>query len=154
MLTFLTTYYSAVHYEVPGRCSATSAAMPIPLHIALLVRRRTSMQLATLSSKPLLHTTTSPATGFASQSIPASTYPFCPLHTTTTTAPRAQLALLFPHAFWDTTLDTIGHVSEAAEDAGLFFLFYAYGPHLAGDGAVLAALVSGARVGWLPPVAL
>eukprot|EP00983_Pelagomonas_calceolata_P050071 1141791-Pelagomonas_calceolata.AAC.6 len=37
----------------------------------------------------------------------------------------------------------MAHVSPDPQDAGLFFLFYAYPNKLAGNGAVLAALVSG-----------
>ncbi|KAL6764103.1 flavin-containing amine oxidoreductase-domain containing protein [Haematococcus lacustris] len=55
-----------------------------------------------------------------------------------------KLVMLFPHAFWDQGLDTLGQVAADPQDAGLFFLFYAYPPHLAGTGAILAALVSGA----------
>ncbi|KAF5835288.1 flavin-containing amine oxidoreductase-domain containing protein [Dunaliella salina] len=55
-----------------------------------------------------------------------------------------KLVLLFPHAFWDTSIDLMAHVSPDPQDAGLFFLFYAYPNKLAGSGAVLAALVSGA----------
>jgi len=54
-----------------------------------------------------------------------------------------KLVLLFPHAFWDTTLDTIGHVSPDPDMPGLFFLFYCFPEHLAGGGAVLGVLVSG-----------
>ncbi|GFH10950.1 SWIRM domain-containing protein [Haematococcus lacustris] len=54
-----------------------------------------------------------------------------------------KLVMLFPHAFWDQGLDTLGQVAADPQDAGLFFLFYAYPPHLAGTGAILAALVSG-----------
>lgn len=58
---------------------------------------------------------------------------------------RAQLVLLFPHAFWGRDLDLLAHVSEDKTDSGLFFLFYAFHEQLAGGGAVLGALVSGAR---------
>jgi hypothetical protein len=58
-------------------------------------------------------------------------------------APCLQLVLLFPYAFWDPSIDMIAHVSPDPQDAGLYFLFYAYTDKLAGNGAVLAALVSG-----------
>lgn len=51
--------------------------------------------------------------------------------------------LLFPHAFWDTTLDTIGNVNPDPDIPGLFFLFYCFPSNLAGSGAVLGVLVSG-----------
>jgi lysine-specific histone demethylase 1 len=63
-----------------------------------------------------------------------------------------KLVLLFPYAFWGPNLDLLAHVSDDAADSGLFYLLYAFQPHLAGSGAVLAALVSGrvAALCWFP----
>ena len=57
--------------------------------------------------------------------------------------PSSQLALFFPHAFWDTEEDLLAHVSRDTTQAGLAFLFYAFPERLAGRGAVLGALFSG-----------
>ncbi|GFP94348.1 protein flowering locus d [Phtheirospermum japonicum] len=52
-----------------------------------------------------------------------------------------KVALLFPHAFWGTDLDTFGHLSDHPSHRGEFFLFYSYAT-VAG-GPLLMALVAG-----------
>ncbi|KAL0322151.1 UNVERIFIED_CONTAM: protein FLOWERING LOCUS D [Sesamum calycinum] len=52
-----------------------------------------------------------------------------------------KVALLFPHAFWGTDLDTFGHLSDHPSYRGEFFLFYSYAT-VAG-GPLLIALVAG-----------
>ncbi|KAL1532152.1 protein FLOWERING LOCUS D-like isoform X1 [Salvia divinorum] len=52
-----------------------------------------------------------------------------------------KVALLFPHAFWGTDLDTFGHLSDHPSRRGEFFLFYSYAT-VAG-GPLLIALVAG-----------
>lgn len=52
-----------------------------------------------------------------------------------------KVALLFPHAFWGTDLDTFGHLSDHPSHRGEFFLFYSY-TTVAG-GPLLIALVAG-----------
>lgn len=52
-----------------------------------------------------------------------------------------KVALLFPHAFWGTDLDTFGHLSDHSSRRGEFFLFYSYAT-VAG-GPLLIALVAG-----------
>ncbi|XP_019194432.1 PREDICTED: protein FLOWERING LOCUS D [Ipomoea nil] len=52
-----------------------------------------------------------------------------------------KVAMLFPHVFWGTDLDTFGHLTEDPSHRGEFFLFYSYAP-VAG-GALLIALVAG-----------
>lgn len=52
-----------------------------------------------------------------------------------------KVAMLFPHVFWGTDLDTFGHLAEDPSHRGEFFLFYSYAP-VAG-GALLIALVAG-----------
>ncbi|KAK9158594.1 hypothetical protein Scep_005168 [Stephania cephalantha] len=52
-----------------------------------------------------------------------------------------KVAMLFPHAFWGTDLDTFGHLVEDSLRRGEFFLFYSYAP-VAG-GPLLIALVAG-----------
>ncbi|KAI3458934.1 hypothetical protein Pfo_015597 [Paulownia fortunei] len=52
-----------------------------------------------------------------------------------------KVALLFPHAFWGTDLDTFGHLSDHPSRRGEFFLFYSY-TTVAG-GPLLIALVAG-----------
>ncbi|KAK6156339.1 hypothetical protein DH2020_010587 [Rehmannia glutinosa] len=52
-----------------------------------------------------------------------------------------KVALLFPHSFWGTDLDTFGHLSDHPSNRGEFFLFYSYAT-VAG-GPVLVALVAG-----------
>ncbi|KAL3649636.1 hypothetical protein CASFOL_006039 [Castilleja foliolosa] len=52
-----------------------------------------------------------------------------------------KVALLFPHAFWGTGLDTFGHLSDHPSNRGEFFLFYSYAT-VAG-GPLLMALVAG-----------
>ncbi|XP_010267207.1 PREDICTED: protein FLOWERING LOCUS D [Nelumbo nucifera] len=52
-----------------------------------------------------------------------------------------KVAMLFPHAFWGTELDTFGHLSDDPSRRGEFFLFYSYAT-VAG-GPLLMALVAG-----------
>lgn len=52
-----------------------------------------------------------------------------------------KVAMLFPHVFWGTELDTFGHLSEDPARRGEFFLFYSYAT-VAG-GPLLIALVAG-----------
>ncbi|KAH7662871.1 Spermine oxidase protein [Dioscorea alata] len=52
-----------------------------------------------------------------------------------------KVAMLFPHVFWSTDLDTFGHLSEDPSRRGEFFLFYSYAT-VAG-GPLLIALVAG-----------
>lgn len=52
-----------------------------------------------------------------------------------------KVAMLFPHVFWGTDLDTFGHLSDDPSRRGEFFLFYSYAT-VAG-GPVLIALVAG-----------
>lgn len=52
-----------------------------------------------------------------------------------------KVAMLFPHVFWSTELDTFGHLSEDPSRRGEFFLFYSYAT-VAG-GPLLIALVAG-----------
>ncbi|GKV34172.1 hypothetical protein SLEP1_g42579 [Rubroshorea leprosula] len=52
-----------------------------------------------------------------------------------------KVAMLFPHAFWGTDLDTFGHLTEDPARRGEFFLFYSYAT-VAG-GPLLIALVAG-----------
>ncbi|KAJ8434349.1 hypothetical protein Cgig2_019976 [Carnegiea gigantea] len=52
-----------------------------------------------------------------------------------------KVAMLFPHVFWGTDLDTFGHLSEDPARRGEFFLFYSYAT-VAG-GPLLLALVAG-----------
>lgn len=52
-----------------------------------------------------------------------------------------KVAMLFPHVFWGTDLDTFGHLAEDPSHRGEFFLFYSYAP-VAG-GPLLIALVAG-----------
>ncbi|XP_057979208.1 protein FLOWERING LOCUS D [Malania oleifera] len=52
-----------------------------------------------------------------------------------------KVAMLFPHVFWETDLDTFGHLSEDPNRRGEFFLFYSYAT-VAG-GPLLIALVAG-----------
>lgn len=52
-----------------------------------------------------------------------------------------KVAMLFPHVFWGTDLDTFGHLSYESSNRGEFFLFYSYAT-VAG-GALLIALVAG-----------
>ncbi|PIN24440.1 Amine oxidase [Handroanthus impetiginosus] len=52
-----------------------------------------------------------------------------------------KIAMLFPHAFWGTDLDTFGHLSDHPSHRGEFFLFYSYAT-VAG-GPLLIALVAG-----------
>lgn len=58
-----------------------------------------------------------------------------------------QVILLFPAPFWGDQLDMFGHVAEEGADRGEAFLFYSY-THISG-GALLIALCSGGRKGWL-----
>ncbi|XP_062186211.1 lysine-specific histone demethylase 1 homolog 3-like [Phragmites australis] len=52
-----------------------------------------------------------------------------------------KVAMLFPHVFWSTDLDTFGHLVEDPRRRGEFFLFYSYAT-VAG-GPLLMALVAG-----------
>lgn len=52
-----------------------------------------------------------------------------------------KVAMLFPHVFWGTDLDTFGHLTDDPSRRGEFFLFYSYAT-VAG-GALLIALVAG-----------
>ncbi|MCL7028631.1 hypothetical protein MKW94_000727 [Papaver nudicaule] len=52
-----------------------------------------------------------------------------------------KVAMLFPHVFWGTELDTFGHLSDESSRRGEFFLFYSYAT-VAG-GPLLIALVAG-----------
>lgn len=52
-----------------------------------------------------------------------------------------KVAMLFPHVFWETDLDTFGHLSDDPSHRGEFFLFYSYAT-VAG-GPLLIALVAG-----------
>ncbi|KAJ0970302.1 hypothetical protein J5N97_023179 [Dioscorea zingiberensis] len=52
-----------------------------------------------------------------------------------------KVAMLFPHVFWSTELDTFGHLSEDPGRRGEFFLFYSYAT-VAG-GPLLIGLVAG-----------
>lgn len=52
-----------------------------------------------------------------------------------------KVAMLFPHVFWGTDLDTFGHLSDDPMRRGEFFLFYSYAT-VAG-GPLLIALVAG-----------
>lgn len=52
-----------------------------------------------------------------------------------------KVAMLFPHVFWGTDLDTFGHLSDDPSHRGEFFLFYSYAT-VAG-GPLLIALVAG-----------
>ncbi|KAJ6836695.1 lysine-specific histone demethylase 1-like protein 3-like [Iris pallida] len=52
-----------------------------------------------------------------------------------------KVAMLFPHVFWSTDLDTFGHLAEVPSRRGEFFLFYSYAT-VAG-GPLLIALVAG-----------
>jgi lysine-specific histone demethylase 1 len=52
-----------------------------------------------------------------------------------------KVAMLFPHVFWSTDLDTFGHLTEHPSRRGEFFLFYSYAT-VAG-GPLLMALVAG-----------
>ncbi|PKA48062.1 Lysine-specific histone demethylase 1 like 3 [Apostasia shenzhenica] len=52
-----------------------------------------------------------------------------------------KVAMLFPHVFWSTDIDTFGHLSEDPSHRGEFFLFYSYAS-VAG-GPLLIALVAG-----------
>lgn len=52
-----------------------------------------------------------------------------------------KVAMLFPHVFWETDLDTFGHLADDPSRRGEFFLFYSYAT-VAG-GPLLIALVAG-----------
>lgn len=52
-----------------------------------------------------------------------------------------KVAMVFPHVFWNTELDTFGHLSEDKSRRGEFFLFYSYAT-LSG-GPLLMTLVAG-----------
>ncbi|KAG6507947.1 hypothetical protein ZIOFF_033302 [Zingiber officinale] len=52
-----------------------------------------------------------------------------------------KVAMLFPHVFWNTDIDTFGHLSNDQSRRGEFFLFYSYAT-VAG-GPLLIALVAG-----------
>ncbi|PIA37210.1 hypothetical protein AQUCO_03000062v1 [Aquilegia coerulea] len=52
-----------------------------------------------------------------------------------------KVAMLFPHVFWSTDLETFGHLCDESSRRGEFFLFYSYAS-VAG-GPLLIALVAG-----------
>uniref|UniRef100_A0A2P2L3F7 Uncharacterized protein MANES_10G050300 n=1 Tax=Rhizophora mucronata TaxID=61149 RepID=A0A2P2L3F7_RHIMU len=52
-----------------------------------------------------------------------------------------KVAMLFPYVFWETDLDTFGHLTNDPSSRGEFFLFYSYAT-VAG-GPLLLALVAG-----------
>ncbi|KAH9768523.1 protein FLOWERING LOCUS D [Citrus sinensis] len=52
-----------------------------------------------------------------------------------------KVAMLFPYVFWETDLDTFGHLTDDSSSRGEFFLFYSYAT-VAG-GPLLIALVAG-----------
>ncbi|KAJ6357974.1 hypothetical protein OIU78_005747 [Salix suchowensis] len=52
-----------------------------------------------------------------------------------------KVAMLFPCVFWETDLDTFGHLTDDTSSRGEFFLFYSYAT-VAG-GPILIALVAG-----------
>ncbi|WCJ19275.1 hypothetical protein M5689_001571 [Euphorbia peplus] len=52
-----------------------------------------------------------------------------------------KVAMLFPSIFWESDLDTFGHLTEETSSRGEFFLFYSYST-VAGD-PLLIALVAG-----------
>ncbi|XP_050209817.1 protein FLOWERING LOCUS D [Mercurialis annua] len=52
-----------------------------------------------------------------------------------------KVAMLFPCVFWETDLDTFGHLTEDSSTRGKFFLFYSYAA-VSGD-PLLIALVAG-----------
>ncbi|XP_065870319.1 protein FLOWERINGUS D isoform X2 [Euphorbia lathyris] len=52
-----------------------------------------------------------------------------------------KVAMLFPSVFWESDLDTFGHLTEESSSRGEFFLFYSYST-VAGD-PLLIALVAG-----------
>ncbi|KAF9596419.1 hypothetical protein IFM89_010683 [Coptis chinensis] len=52
-----------------------------------------------------------------------------------------KVAMLFPHVFWSTDLETFGHLCDDSSRRGEFFLFYSYAS-VAG-GPLLIALVAG-----------
>ncbi|XP_069154734.1 protein FLOWERINGUS D-like [Solanum lycopersicum] len=52
-----------------------------------------------------------------------------------------KVALLFPYVFWDSNVDTFGHVADDSKHRGEFFLFYNYAT--VSGGPLLLALVAG-----------
>ncbi|KDP30478.1 hypothetical protein JCGZ_16157 [Jatropha curcas] len=52
-----------------------------------------------------------------------------------------KVAMLFPYVFWETDLDTFGHLTDDSSTRGEFFLFYSYAT-ASGD-PLLIALVAG-----------
>ncbi|KAF2318485.1 hypothetical protein GH714_008218 [Hevea brasiliensis] len=52
-----------------------------------------------------------------------------------------KVAMLFPYVFWETDLDTFGHLTDDSSTRGEFFLFYSY-TTVSGD-PLLIALVAG-----------
>lgn len=52
-----------------------------------------------------------------------------------------KVVMLFPRVFWDTNLDTFGHLEEDPNNRGAYFMFYSYAA-VAG-GPLLVALVAG-----------
>lgn len=52
-----------------------------------------------------------------------------------------KVVMLFPRVFWDTNLDTFGHLEEDPHNRGAYFMFYSYAA-VAG-GPLLVALVAG-----------
>lgn len=52
-----------------------------------------------------------------------------------------KIALLFPYVFWESDLDTFGHLNHQTSQQGEFFLFYSYAS--VSGGPLLIALVAG-----------
>ncbi|KAJ4834640.1 hypothetical protein Tsubulata_020208 [Turnera subulata] len=52
-----------------------------------------------------------------------------------------KVAMLFPYVFWETDLDTFGHLTDDSSSRGEFFLFYSYAT--VSGGPLLLALVAG-----------
>ncbi|XP_015581123.2 protein FLOWERING LOCUS D [Ricinus communis] len=52
-----------------------------------------------------------------------------------------KVAMLFPYVFWETDLDTFGHLTEDSSTRGEFFLFYSYSA--VSSDPLLIALVAG-----------
>ncbi|CAN1258214.1 Protein FLOWERING LOCUS D [Linum perenne] len=52
-----------------------------------------------------------------------------------------KVAMLFPYVFWESDLDTFGHLTDQSSTRGEFFLFYSYST--VSGGPLLLALVAG-----------
>ncbi|CAN1747558.1 Protein FLOWERING LOCUS D [Linum perenne] len=64
-----------------------------------------------------------------------------------------KVAMLFPYVFWESDLDTFGHLTDQSSTRGEFFLFYSYST--VSGGPLLLALVAGAaalKFENMPPV--